>query len=39
MAHLGTKATDGTPSFTKYVTKNPNWSKSMEFVIETGVEN
>jgi len=39
MAHLGTKATDGTPAFTKYVTKNPNWSKKMEFLIETGVDN
>ena len=39
MAHLGTESTDGTLAFVKYVTKNPNWSKKMEFVIENKVQN
>jgi hypothetical protein len=35
MAHLNSKATDGTLSFVKYVTNNPRW-KEIDFEIEKG---
>jgi hypothetical protein len=37
MAHLNSKTTDGTLSFEKYVSKNPKWHSSMEFIVENGV--
>jgi len=39
MAHLGSKSTDGTPAFKKYITNNPNWSKKKDYVVENKVQN
>ena len=39
MAHLGSKSTDGTLAFVKYVTKNPNWNNKKEYVIENKIQN
>jgi len=39
MASLTGSATGHKNAFEKYVKKNPNWSKTMEFVIENGISN